>query len=89
MPPRVPADRRQLFRCINPFSVFRDGIPVVYGGQDEVLEGDPILATHPQYFEPAAERLLRRLPVEQATAAPGELRAPVLKQPFTKETTDA
>lgn len=88
--PRAPLDRRQLYRCIAPFSVFRGGIPVVFGGQDEVLEDDPILQTHAHHFEPAADRVTRRLPVEQATAAPGELRAPVINQKtLTKETTDA
>lgn len=71
---RPREEQRQLFRCTNPFSVFRRGIPEVYGAGEEVLDDNPILKTHRDHFEPAAERVLRRTRVEQATAAPNELR---------------
>jgi hypothetical protein len=66
------------YRCISPFAVYRDGVPEVYATGEEVLEGDPVLKTHAAMFEPSSARLVRRAPVEQATAAPGELRAPVV-----------
>ena len=86
--PRTAADRRQLYRATSAFSVFRDGRPVVYRADDEVLEDDPILKTHRDYFEPATERVARRSQVERATAAPGELRAPVLPPITDEETSD-
>lgn len=76
--PRSQPDQRSLYRCTSPFSVFRDGVPVVYNGDQEVLEDDPILKTHRHHFEPASDRVLQRTRVEEATAAPGELRGPVL-----------
>ena len=67
-----------MYRCVEPFATFRDGIPEVYGATAEVLEGDPILKSHRAHFEPVSDRVLRRARVEQATAAPGELRSPVV-----------
>lgn len=69
------SDQPELYRCIEPFSVFRNGVPLVFNGNTEVLGDDPILKTHRSHFEPAANRLRA---VEQATAAPGELRATAL-----------
>lgn len=71
---RREEQQRQLYRCTNPFAVVRAGVPEVYGADAEVLDDDPILKTHRDHFEPAAARALRRSRVEQATAAPNELR---------------
>jgi hypothetical protein len=72
--PRGRDEQRALWRCVNPFSIFRGGVPEVYADGHEVLDNDPILKTHRDHFEPAAERVTRRTPVEQTTAAPGEYR---------------
>jgi len=53
-------------------------MPVVFGAGSEVMGDDPILRTHAHHFEPAAAQVLRRSRVEQATAAPGEIRPPVI-----------
>lgn len=71
---RQREEQRQLYRCVNPFSVFRGQVPEVYGAGEEILDDNPILKTHPDHFEPATDRVLRRTRVEQATAAPNELR---------------
>lgn len=67
-------EQRTLYRCVHPFSVFQGKVPTVYGAGEEVLDDNPILKTHRSHFEPAADRVLRRTRVEQATAAPNELR---------------
>lgn len=66
------------YRCVQPFVMYRDGVPVVFAGDSEVLDDDPILTTHASYFEPSSQRIERMRRVEQATAAPGEFRSPVL-----------
>lgn len=71
---RAREDQRQLYRCTSPFAVYRGRVPVVYSADDEVLDDDPILATHSHLFERANERALKRARFEQATAAPNELR---------------
>ena len=70
----------ELWRCMSGFSIFKAGIPEVFPEGREVFGDDPILRTHRQYFEPAADRVARvsgRVQVEQATAAPGEYRTAV------------
>lgn len=67
-------DASEIYRCVEAFAIYRDGVPVVYGNGAEVMGSDPILRTHRLHFEPAVERVLRRSGVEQATAAPGEFR---------------
>jgi hypothetical protein len=59
---------RTLYQCVEPFAVFRGGIPEVYGADRMVLAGDPILLSHPAHFRLAADR------VEAMTASPGEMR---------------
>lgn len=76
-----PASTPAVYRCINAFSVFRGGVPLVYGSDSQVLGTDPILETHRDHFEPIADRLVARRGVEQATAVPGQLRAAVLPPP--------
>lgn len=63
-----PTRGRILFRCVEPFSIFHNGIPEVYGADREVFDDDPILRSHPAHFRPSAER------VEAMTARPGEFR---------------
>ena len=65
-----------LHRCVNPFAIVVNGVWRVYAAGDEVLDSDPILKTHGDNFEPAAERVLARSRIEQTTADPGEYRAP-------------
>ena len=62
---------RTVYRCTESFSP--DG-RTVWAEGDEVLDGEPILKTHRAFFEEAASRVMRSRHVEQATAAPGELR---------------
>lgn len=71
---RARDEQRHLLRCVEPFAVFHGSVPSVYGAGAEVLDDDPILKTHRAHFEPAEARVLKRTRVEQATAAPGELR---------------
>jgi hypothetical protein len=72
---RLPRpDSNEIFRCVAPFAIYRNGVPVVFSDGYEVMGSDPILRTHREHFQPAVERILRRQAVEQATAAPGELR---------------
>lgn len=73
MPPR--RDERVLYQCVEPFAVFRDGIPEVYGADRMVLAGDPILKTHAHHFRLAADR------VEAMTASPGERRPVAIPTP--------
>lgn len=70
-----PSKDRTLYQCVEPFAVFRDGIPEVYGADRMVLAGDPILKTHAAYFRPAADR------VEAMTASPGEMRPVTIPTP--------
>jgi hypothetical protein len=72
--PRARDEQRPLWRCVEPFAVYRGTVPDVYAEGQEVLDNDPILTTHRSHFEPAAARVVRRAPVEQTTAAPGETR---------------
>jgi hypothetical protein len=76
--PRSQPDQRHLLRCSDPFTVWKDGVPVVYSSDREIFEDDPILKTHRHHFEPASDRVLQRTRTETATASPGELRGPVL-----------
>lgn len=76
-----------IYRCTEAFAVFRNGAPVVFPHGFEVLGSDPILRTHLTHFQPAVDAILRRTAVEQATAAPGELRAPVLPPATAPEET--
>ncbi|MFJ3663155.1 hypothetical protein ACIPPM_22120 [Streptomyces sp. NPDC090119] len=65
-------------RCKESFTVWRDGAPVAYVVGQLVDDEDPILITHEHLFA-APEATVRPAPqavrAEQATAAPGELRA--------------
>ena len=70
-----------LYRCTESFATFVDGIPLVYADGAEVLADDPILKTHPTFFEAAASRLVRAGRVERATAEPGEKRPPIVAPP--------
>jgi hypothetical protein len=72
-----------LWRCTSSFAVFHGGVPTVYGEGQEVLDDDPILTTHRSYFEPATAQFARRSAVEQATAAPGEIRPAAMTTPTT------
>ena len=74
MPRTRDEQARPLWRCTSSFAVARDGVPTVYSEGKEVFDDDPILTTHRSYFEPASKRVARRAAVEQATAAPGEIR---------------
>jgi hypothetical protein len=82
---RTTSPGREMFTCTEPFVVFRDGIPDVFGPGRQVFADNPILKSHPANFVPSADR------VEQMTAGPGELRAvaiPDKSEPETKETED-
>ena len=72
---------RAVFACVEPFVIFRDGIPDVYAAGREVLGDDPILRTHGHAFVDVAAR------VEAATAAPGERRAVTIPD-HVKENSD-
>lgn len=85
MPRTRDEQQRQVYRCTEPFAIYRDGVPVVFGADQEVLDDDPILKTHRTHFEPAAARAMRRAQVEQTTAAPGEYRS-VAPVPPVEET---
>lgn len=65
-------------RCKESFTIWRGGAPVAYVAGQLVDDADPILATHEHLFA-APEATTRPAPqaarTEQATAAPGELRA--------------
>jgi hypothetical protein len=68
-------------RCKGGFAVFRDGSPHVYAAGQLVGDGDPILRTHGELFEPVEAQVARQeqtprsvSAVETATAAPGEVR---------------
>lgn len=65
----------EIYRCVEAFAIFRGGVPAVYSDGFEVLGSDPILRTHRAHFQPATDQILRRQSVEQATAAPGEMRS--------------
>jgi hypothetical protein len=70
MPRGIPPKDRTLYECVEPFSIWRNGIPEVYGAGRMVLAGDPILRTENRTkFIPAADR------VEAMSASPGEVRA--------------
>jgi hypothetical protein len=68
LPRHTQTPGRVLYECVEPFAVFQDDIPEVYGNGRMVLADDPILRTHGPNFVPAADR------VEQATHRPGEIR---------------
>lgn len=77
MPPRARESQPRMFRCTESFAYFQDGRPHVFAGGQEVLEGDPVLASHGAFFEAAEDAVSRRSPkrsAEAASAAPGELR---------------
>lgn len=78
------------YRCINAFWVGEK----VYPGGVEVVEGDPILETHRAHFTATESAPPAAVRIEQATAAPQELRTvsttsrpPVKKAPPKKATT--
>lgn len=73
--PRAKADPAEVYRCVEAFAVFDGNVPRVYGFDDEILGDDPILKTHRAHFIPASEAVRRRSGIEQATAAPGEVRS--------------
>lgn len=75
--PRTPS--REVFQCIEPFVVFHDGVPELYGQDRMVLADDPILKSHPRHFVPVADR------VEAMTAAPGERRPIHIPEPEEPE----
>lgn len=55
------------------FSCELDGEPVVVTAGERIRRGHPLLRKQPDYFEPVDATV--QYDVEQATAAPGELRA--------------
>ncbi len=69
---RTTSPGREMFTCTEPFVVFHDGIPDVFGPGRQVFSDNPILRSHPANFVPSADR------VEQLTAGPGEVRAVVI-----------
>jgi hypothetical protein len=73
MPRDLTTTERTVYRCVDPFSpAAKPGeAPRVYSAGSEVLGTDPILKTHRSHFRPSADL------IEQATAAPGELRSVV------------
>lgn len=83
--PPAGAPPRVVYRCIEPFVTFRGGVPLVFSDGEEVLDDDPILLSCGRNFEPVSDRVLRRTGrrVEQATAAPGELRHTTTVRPDT------
>lgn len=74
MAPRTSRPR-EVFQCVEPFAIWRDGVPQSYGHDSQVLAEDPILKSHPRHFVPAADR------VEAMTAAPGERRSVHIPDP--------
>lgn len=64
--PKAPA--RTVYQCVQPFAVWRNGVPEVFGADRMVLADDPILRTHAAHFVEAASR------IESATQRPGEKR---------------
>jgi hypothetical protein len=68
----MPRDTRNrtVYVCVDGFSPAAPAgaAPVAFRPGQQVMDDDPILKTHRQFFVPAADR------VEQATAAPGERR---------------
>lgn len=85
----VSAADSAVYRCTEAFSVFPvGGAPLVYGPGHEVSGSDPILVSHRSYFQVVGAEL-RRAPVarvEQATAAPGELRTSPLRTSVPRST---
>lgn len=79
--PARSATRRSVYACVDPFCVFRNGIPEMYAAGREVLDDDPILRTHGHAFVDVAAR------IEAATAAPGERRSVTIPD-HIKEPTD-
>lgn len=67
-----------VFRCKEPFVVFKNGVPDVYNDGHLVAGNDPILKTHRAYFE--VQTLGSGLRVETATAEPGERRTRTVKE---------
>ena len=79
--PRPPLRPRETFMCVEPFAIFRGGVPEVYGANRMVLADDPVLRSHPAHFVPVADR------VEAMTASPGEFRP--IRVPVPPETQPA
>jgi hypothetical protein len=75
-----PEQQTEMWSCIAPFSVWVGSRPEVYAAGTQVRGDDPILKTHRSHFQHTQVRAPAggAYPiVETATAAPGEVRAPV------------
>lgn len=63
-----------ILRCTESFTADVDGVPRVVGSGDLLDSSDPVVAGRESLFEPLESFMDRRPGVEQATAAPGEVR---------------
>lgn len=76
-------------RCKESFAIWIGGVPRVVSAGEVVANNDPVVSGRPSAFEDVEAAFARdALKVEQATAAPGELRtvspAPVKRAPAKK-----
>lgn len=70
--PRTKSERR-IYAALAPFSTVIDGVPITFDETGPfVVEDDPVYRNNQDKFQPVEIREYRR--VEQATAAPGEVR---------------
>jgi hypothetical protein len=74
--PRGKSAGSDLFQARHSFAVTLDGAPVIVQPGDLVEAGDPILKGRESLFEPFVPKVrkYKGQRVEQATAAPGEMR---------------
>jgi len=61
-------------RCTHAFTTEIDGVPRVVTGGQLVDSDDPVVAGREHLFEAVDTYMARRKSVEEATAAPGEVR---------------
>jgi hypothetical protein len=72
----MPRRTGALFVARDTMAVPMDGVPVVIRKGEVVEEGDPILVGRRELFEPFEPKVRNYAGrVEQATAAPGEIRS--------------
>lgn len=69
-------EKPTIYECIQGFAPATgpDRVQRRWVKGDTVTDDHLILKTHSQFFEPIIDRMVRNRPVEQATAAPGEVR---------------